>query len=174
MLLKSSAALATAAAALLLIGVGAEQAAARDGGRGGGGGGPSVRSGGGGGGGTSFGGGGGSRSFSGGGGRNFGGGGVGRSFGGSRHFGTHGDSFRGNRGPRFAVPKDGVRSPRAYRHSHRGRHRHFRRRGGVIVYGAPYYYGSYGYDACAYYYNRAIATNSPYWWNLYYDCVGYW
>ncbi len=47
-------------------------------------------------------------------------------------------------------------------------------RNGVIVYGGPYYDDAYGYGSCAYYYNRAIATNSPYWWNRYYDCVGYW
>lgn len=166
MFLKSSAALATAVAALFLIGVSAEQAAAqRDGGRSGGGGGPSVGGGGGGGGGRSFGGGGGGgRSFS-------GGGSVGRSFGGGgRDFGRSGGYDRGSR---FAAPRDGVRSPRLYRRAD-GRHRNFRRGNGVIVYGAPYYDGGYGYGSCSYFYSRAIATNSPYWWNRYYGCVGYW
>jgi hypothetical protein len=45
----------------------------------------------------------------------------------------------------------------------------------VFLYGAPYYYDdAYGYGTCAYYYSRAIATGSAYWWNRYYDCVGYW
>jgi hypothetical protein len=52
--------------------------------------------------------------------------------------------------------------------------RHFRR-GGAFGY-VPYGYddGPYGYydGGCRYYYRRAVATGSSYWWNRYYDCVG--
>jgi len=50
--------------------------------------------------------------------------------------------------------------------------RHVRRfRGDRFIYGVPLY-GSYGYGPCAYYYDRAVATRSDYWWNRYYACTG--
>ena len=37
-------------------------------------------------------------------------------------------------------------------------------------YGVPYgYYGG----GCGGLYRKAIATRSPYWWNRYYECTGY-
>ena len=52
-----------------------------------------------------------------------------------------------------------------------GRHaRHFR---GGRVYGYAPFVGGYAYGGtCAYYYRRAVATGSSYWWQRYYDCVG--
>ena len=51
-----------------------------------------------------------------------------------------------------------------------GRH-HARRFRGSGVYGyAPY--GYYAYGGCDYYYRRALATDSGYWWDRYYDCIG--
>ena len=59
----------------------------------------------------------------------------------------------------------------AYRDHRHGR-RHLRHeRGGVFIYGYPYY-DSYAYsDTCAWLHRRALATGSSYWWNRYYDCV---
>lgn len=52
-------------------------------------------------------------------------------------------------------------------------HRH-RGRGFAGFY--PYYggYYSYGYGGCAWLYAQAVASGSGYWWQRYYDCVGYW
>ena len=35
-------------------------------------------------------------------------------------------------------------------------------------------YYSYGYGGCAWLYAQAVASGSGYWWQRYYDCVGYW
>ena len=51
-----------------------------------------------------------------------------------------------------------------------GSHHHFRHRRSVIV--GPYFYDGYGYGNCGYYYRRAFATGSGYWWRRYYDCAG--
>jgi hypothetical protein len=54
-----------------------------------------------------------------------------------------------------------------------GRHvRHFRR-GRVFAY-APYGYYDEDYvvGGCGYYYRRALATGSRYWWSRYHDCIG--
>jgi hypothetical protein len=168
MSLRVSGLVAATVAALFVVGVTVDQAAARDGGRGGGGGGFSAgRSGGGGGG---F--GGGSRSFSSGGG--------GRSFSTGRSFSRGSDG--GGRAMRYSGPRDSgsaraLRSgPGVNHYAARGRdgHRHRHRRG-YAYYGAPLYgayaYGAYG--SCSHYYDRAVTTGSDYWWNRYYDCVGY-
>jgi hypothetical protein len=48
--------------------------------------------------------------------------------------------------------------------------RHFR--GGRVLGYAPLV-GGYAYGGgCAYYYQRAVATGSSYWWDRYYDCAG--
>jgi len=132
-------------------------------GRGGGGGG---KFGGGGfrGGGRSF----GAHAFRGGGGfaRSFRGGGRGlaRSFGGGGRRFSHGHGVRQRfssysyHGGRYAL--------------HHGR-RHHRYRG-YAFYGVPYvygWYGGYGYS-CAWLRERALLTDSPYWWNRYYDSCG--
>jgi hypothetical protein len=45
-----------------------------------------------------------------------------------------------------------------------------RGRRGAAVYG--YSTGHAYSESCAYYYSRALATGSAYWWQLYDDCVG--
>jgi hypothetical protein len=38
----------------------------------------------------------------------------------------------------------------------------------------PSYYGyNYGYGSCSYLRRQALATGSPYWWDRYRACVGY-
>jgi hypothetical protein len=50
--------------------------------------------------------------------------------------------------------------------------RHVRRfRGHRFFYGAVPFYGAYAYGSCAYYYDRAVATGSGYWWDRYYACI---
>jgi hypothetical protein len=101
--------------------------------------------------------GGGGRSFSGGGGRSF----SGRSF-----------SGRSGNGPRVSGNRNGSRMYSGGDHHHRG-HRHRGHRHRFV--GVPYAYGysDYGYynGACAYEYNRAVATGSAYWWNRYQECI---
>jgi hypothetical protein len=51
--------------------------------------------------------------------------------------------------------------------------RHAGRRHGGRVLGYAPYVGGYAYGGgCAYYYQRAVATGSSYWWQRYYDCTG--
>ena len=64
------------------------------------------------------------------------------------------------------------------RHYGGGGKRHYayrggnRRRGSYGPYAPPY--RSYGYGGgCGWLYRNAIATDSPYWWNRYYECTGY-
>ena len=133
-------------AALALSGA-FEPVAAQKGGHGGGGGG--------GGGGAAFGGG---RA----GGASVGGGGV--AGGGSIHSGGRGLQ-------RIGAWR--LCQSRAHQYGGDGGHvRHFRR-GRAFGY-APYGYydDTYAYGGCRYYYRRAVATGSSYWWNRYYDCVG--
>jgi len=41
------------------------------------------------------------------------------------------------------------------------------------VLGYAPFVGGYAYGGgCAYFYRRAVATGSSYWWSRYYDCVG--
>ena len=139
---------ATAIAALFLVASSVEQAAAQRGGRDGGG--PSA------------------------------GGGRGPS-GGPSAGGGRGPSA-GPAGPRFDGRGPGARSfsrdgSRGYsyapRFDDRDGRRHGRRfRGDRFIYGAVPFYGAYEYGPCAYYYQRAVATGSGYWWDRYYACAG--
>lgn len=52
------------------------------------------------------------------------------------------------------------------------RHRVRRFRGHRFIYGVVPFYGAYTYRPCAYYYQRARATGSYYWWDRYYACTG--
>jgi hypothetical protein len=121
---------------------------------------------GGGGGGHARGGGGGgkhARGGGGGGGKHARGGGGGGGGGGKRHSG-------GDGGKRHY---DDDRRHYAYkRHDHDdhdGRYRRYYRYGS---YGLPYI--SYGYGGgCGWLYTNAVATDDPYWWNRYYECIGY-
>jgi hypothetical protein len=148
-MMKKLGVLAAAALTALLVSGTFETADARQGSggwSGGGGGGRGVSSGGGGSG----------RSLS-------GGGGGGRAFSGGRSF-QGGGSVRSHR-------SEGVRVY-GNRHVDRGRHhgrRHFRR-GGVV---APYVgYETYGYsDGCYWLRQKALATDSSYWWNRYQACL---
>jgi hypothetical protein len=75
------------------------------------------------------------------------GGGAGKHHGGGHHYGGGGGKY----------------------YAHKGRHN---RRGHYGWYGLPY--GSYGYGGgCGRLYRNAIATGSSYWWNRYYECIGY-
>jgi hypothetical protein len=50
------------------------------------------------------------------------------------------------------------------------RYRHY---GYYGWYGWPYIsYGYYG-GGCGWLYRRAVAAGSPYWWNRYFECIGY-
>lgn len=106
-----------------------------------------------------------------GGGRNFSSGGGNRGFS-SRSFSER-YADRGN-GPRmrgFGVPREGVTiSPRYERRHHHRKHRHHRFPG--IIYGAGPYIDDewYAGDDCDDLFEKAMATDSRYWWNLYYDC----
>jgi hypothetical protein len=52
------------------------------------------------------------------------------------------------------------------RHVHRHHHRHHRRFYGYVP------FETYGYTgSCSYYYRRAVATGSAYWWRRYRDCI---
>jgi hypothetical protein len=117
----------------------------------------------------------------------FGGGGGFRGGGGGGHpfIGGGARSFSIQRGP---GPGFSVRHAVPYANSFRGEHlqqwsrhehnedgdRHHHHRGFVGFY--PYYggYYSYGYGGgCGWLYAQAVATGNPYWWQRYYDCVGY-
>jgi hypothetical protein len=92
------------------------------------------------------------------------GGGHAMSGGGARSGGAR--SFSGSASARSA--------PRAQGFVNRGgsgRHVGHARGGRVLGY-APFV-GGYAYGGgCAYYYQRATATGSSYWWQRYYDCAG--
>jgi hypothetical protein len=116
------------------------------------------------------GGGGGGKGHAGGGGRG-GGGGKGHARGGG---GGKGHA-RGGGGGRSHANRGGGGGKRHYggggkRHyAYRGGNR---RRGSYGRYAPPY--RSYGYGGgCGWLYRNAIATDSPYWWNRYYECTGY-
>lgn len=98
--------------------------------------------------------------FRGGGGRGFRGGGGG--FRGFRGGGVR--AFRGGRGGGYRAFRGGGYRGRRRRRAYRG-----------FYYGAPYYYAPYYYygGGCSSLYRKAVRTGSAYWWNLYYQCVGY-
>ena len=96
------------------------------------------------------------------------GGGGGMHGGGGAHFGGGGHSGGGGVGRSFAAPGRSAAGARVYGYQagvHRGHGRH------IIT--VPYGYDGYGYygGSCAYDYNRAVATGSPYWWSRYQDCI---
>jgi hypothetical protein len=74
-----------------------------------------------------------------------------------------GRSFSGDR------PRTYSYTPRYDRRDDGRRHVRRFRRDRFFLYGAPVY-ESYSYGPCAYYYRRAVATGSRYWWNRYYRC----
>jgi hypothetical protein len=93
--------------------------------------------------------------------------------------------FDGGGSHRFArghgVPRAGFNiNPRYDRghhhhdhHGHHHGHRHHRFPG--VIYGAgpyveDYYADDFGDDGCQDLYERALASDSAYWWNRYYDC----
>ena len=80
-------------------------------------------------------------------------GGHGHGFSGARHF--HPWAHLGHR-PHF---------------HHRHGHRHLFIGAAPFVYGGYYAY-TYG-DGCYWLRRRALYTGSPYWWNRYYACIGY-
>jgi len=98
-----------------------------------------------------------------------GGRGGGPSVGGGR--GPSGPGFQGGGPSDRRFSGDGGRGfvPRFDRRDGRGHVRRFR--GDRFFFDAPVY-GSYGYGPCSYYYDRAVATGSGYWWNRYYACTG--
>ena len=57
-------------------------------------------------------------------------------------------------------------------HKRYGSYGKYRRYGSYGWYGLPYI--SYGYGGgCDWLYRNALATGSSYWWNRYYECIGY-
>jgi hypothetical protein len=140
--------------------------------RGGGGGGRSAMRGGGGGGykGAYRGGGGYKGGYRGGGGRYAykGGGYKGGYRGGGGRYAYKGGGYKGGYrggGGRYAYKGRDHGYYNRYRHYGYGRYRRY-------GYGLPYI--SYGYGGgCNWLYRNAIATGSSYWWNRYYQCVGY-
>ena len=88
------------------------------------------------------------------------GGGASCGGGGGRHDGDGGGRHDGDGGGRHYGGDGGWR--------HYGGGKHYRY--GYGWYGLPYgYYGG----GCGGLYRKAIATGSPYWWNRYYQCTGY-
>ncbi len=92
------------------------------------------------------------------------GGGFRSDGGGGRSWASPGRSFAGSRSG-SGTQSHAYRSGKVDRHHH-----HFRHRRSVVV--GPYFYDGYGYGSCSYYYRRALATGSGYWWRRYYDCTG--
>ena len=97
------------------------------------------------------------------------GGGGGRSHanrggGGKRHYGggRGGKRYYGGGGKRHSANKGG-------RHGSYGK---YRRHGYYGRYALPYRSYAYG-GGCGRLYSNAIATDSPYWWDRYYECTGY-
>ncbi len=91
----------------------------------------------------------------GGGGHGHGGGGHGHGGGGKRAHGGGGGKHHAYRGGGYGH----YYRPKHYGHQYRG----------YGYYGWPGYHGG----GCGWLYSRAVATGSPYWWNRYYECIGY-
>ena len=86
-------------------------------------------------------------------------------------------AFSGPRGGRaFVGPRGGVFVNRNFGHRHfvNFNHRRFNHRRFVAFGFFPGYY-DYGYygGGCSWLYRNAVATGSPYWWNQYQYCIGY-
>ena len=72
---------------------------------------------------------------------------------------------RGYSGGSFSSPGSAIASGRAFSGlSHVHHHHHHRFHG-------DHAYGYYDYDVCAYYYRRAQASRSPFWWRRYEVCT---
>jgi hypothetical protein len=58
---------------------------------------------------------------------------------------------------------------------HFDHHHHFHNRFVAVGFGwwPGYYDYGYGYGGCGWLYRRAVVTGSPYWWDRYYACAGY-
>jgi hypothetical protein len=76
-----------------------------------------------------------------------------------------GGKFHTNQGGKYGKGWSG-KFDNHHRYSNYG---HYRRYGLYGLYGLPLY--SYG-GGCGYLYQRAVATNSPYWWDRYRRCTG--
>ena len=90
---------------------------------------------------------------------------------GGGHHGHHGGGGRHHYGGggRHHVHKGGGHG-HYNRHGHYGHYRHY---GNYGWYGWPYFgYGYHG-GGFGWLYGRAVATGSPYWWDRYYACIGY-
>jgi len=98
------------------------------------------------------------------------GGGSTRS-GGGGSFNSGGRAFTGS-APRSSMNRGHVSGRGSISDGDRRHVRRFRhgRSFGYVPYG--YYDDTYAYGGCGYYYRRAVATGSSYWWNRYYNCVG--
>jgi hypothetical protein len=107
-------------------------------------------------------------------GRGGGGGGKGHAGGGGRGGGGGKGHARGGGGGRSHANRGGGGGKRHYGG---GGKRHYAYRGGNRRHGSYGKYrrhGSYAYGGgCGWLYRNAIATDSPYWWNRYYECTGY-
>ena len=113
---------------------------------------------------------GGGHGHGGGGGKHHGGGGGGKHHGdgGGRHYGYKGGGRHYAYKGRDHDDHDGQRHDHDghKRYGHYGKYRHYG------WYGLPYI--SYGYGGgCGWLYRNAINTGSSYWWNRYYECIGY-
>jgi hypothetical protein len=120
-------------------------------------------------------GGGGGKHHGGGGGKHhYGGGGGGKHYahkGGGKHYGGGGGGKHyGGGGKHYAYKgRDHDDHDGHNRYGHYGKYRHY---GHYGSYGLPYL--SYGYGGgCGWLYRYAIDTGDPYWWNRYYECIGY-
>ena len=104
---------------------------------------------------------------------NKGGGGHGHGAGGGKHHGDGGGKHHGDGGGRHYGYRGGGRDHddhNGHRHDHDG-HKRYGHYGKYRHYG---WYGSYGYGGgCGWLYRNAINTGSSYWWNRYYECIGY-
>jgi hypothetical protein len=89
------------------------------------------------------------------------------------HGGGHGGGQGGGGGKHYG---GGGGKHYAYKGDHHKRYGYYgghRRYGSYGWYGLPYIsYGNYG-GGCGWLYRNALATGSPYWWNRYYECTGY-
>jgi hypothetical protein len=78
-------------------------------------------------------------------------------------------SHRGHGGQHYAYRSGHGHAGKHYNYGHyAGHYRHYRYYG----YYPSYSYGYYG-GGCGWLYRNAVATGSPYWWNRYYQCTGY-
>ncbi|AGK56912.1 hypothetical protein HYPDE_26148 [Hyphomicrobium denitrificans 1NES1] len=78
-------------------------------------------------------------------------------------------SFRGRGASVHRFTNRNFRGRQVFRGRNFRRHGRWNRRYYYGWYGYPYYYG----NNCAWIYQRALVTGSAYWWNRYYDCIGY-